>query len=257
MACLLRLECFWSSVHNGLRQFGSSGVEQKGTGDPRDLRISITKKGKGPRCVPTCGPTWSESLGHRVFCWELLGDRLKRYHGWISMRGIPGGLLSLMERWTFDSAKDPRWSYGYSSRGPTLMMFCIARCSTGGTATTRLYVNAETMQLRSRTWFLGIVCQLLIWFGSIYPKKLYVWDVSVLEIYLWECDWSTVPHFLDPNSVQVVFATLHFTFQTTLILIPKYIAHTYISILGYCFSVQGTDHDLLQTIPNCSFLQQL
>ena len=27
--------------NNGLRQFGSSGVEQKGTGDPRDLGILI------------------------------------------------------------------------------------------------------------------------------------------------------------------------------------------------------------------------
>lgn len=62
--------------------------------------------------------------------------------------------------------------------------------------------------------------------------------------------------------MQVVFVTLHFTFQTTLTLIPKYVAHTYISFLEYCFIVFRdpkvyTDHDFLQTIPNCSFLQQL
>ena len=51
-------------------------------------------------------------------------------------------------------------------------MFLIAQFAKCATAMmTQLYINAESMQLNAITSFLGIVCQLLIWFWEYLPKE--------------------------------------------------------------------------------------
>ena len=209
--------------------FRSRAERQEDPGNPGNLAY---KKDKGPRCVPTCVPTWSESLGHRVFCWKLLGDRLKRYHGWISIRGIPavyyrwwkGERLTLLR--ILDDPRDMihegqrKWFFTY-------IYIDIARFSTGR--------NCDATEIKNMIPRDSL--STLIWLGSIFPKKLQVWDVPVLEISLRvRLEYSTSLFRSEFRASCFCYPTFYLS-NYTLILIPKYVAHTYISFLGYCFIV--------------------